>query len=191
MLTSIVIASGRLHPGPFFQCCELCTSNRALACKLVARCVSSVQATLPTCWGFGKHISEISVVWQCPECEAACNSRQALAVHRYRKHGSHNPMVCKVLGSACCFCLTQFWTRSRLLEHLGKSSVCCENYNEQADESKTDIDAEVNSEATRVRALRARGRKASFAEWPAIRLVGPQPLLVDRKLPIARPKLSS
>ena len=78
-----------------------------------------------------------------------------------------------------------------MLEHLRKSVVCFENHLEQEDESRAEIDNAEELEAQRVRGLRAKGRKCTFAEKPAIRLAFPLVRLVDRQLPISRRKLHS
>ena len=77
------------------------------------------------------------------------------------------------------------WSRSRLLEHLGKSMTCRFYYSTAMDEEPAEaVQNEVLAETLRVRGLRRAGRRATWADKPCVRLVGPLPAVVgDRQTP--------
>ena len=122
--------------------------------------------------------------WSCEVCDTSCCSRQACAVHMYRKHGQRSECACRLVTTFCPICMIQFWTRARALEHLGKSSCCSATlllFFEPA--SSQDLDEINHLERLRARKAKASGRKAHWAEKPCVRLVGPLPVaLTDRAI---------
>ena len=62
--------------------------------------------------------------FSCLDCGKAFHTKQALADHSFRKHGSKSNVRDKFAEPCCPVCLTYLWTRSRVIEHLGKSSRC-------------------------------------------------------------------
>ena len=112
-------------------------------------------------------------VFPCPSCEAQFGSRQALAVHSFMKHGAKVTIRSKVDSTVCAGCLIQFWTRSRVMEHLGKSHRCC-NYVS----GFPDVDASVVScleleEAQKARARSAKVERRHTVYSAAVRCSGP------------------
>ena len=52
------------------------------------------------------------------ECGRTFSSKQGLALHRWKRHGSHAPEHDFITGATCPACLRYFWTSNRLAMHL-------------------------------------------------------------------------
>ena len=65
----------------------------------------------------GPSEDEVQEIWTC-HCGVHFNTARARAVHAYKKHDEHSVEYAMVNGSICPCCMQQFWTPSRLRQHL-------------------------------------------------------------------------
>ncbi|CAE7942578.1 unnamed protein product [Symbiodinium sp. KB8] len=94
----------------------------------------------------------------CPECNAVCRTAAALASHRRKIHGQQARASVVAQGTRCEACGTEYWSTSRLREHLRRQEHCLRVW-EEADIVGTDY---VKPEST-------------FAWKPACKAFGPAP----------------
>jgi hypothetical protein len=80
--------------------------------------------------GVTAKVSQFSLgAWPCYECGDCLKSRQALAVHSFRKHGLRKAGRFFVERDAVCqACLLMFPTRRRCVEHINEKSPSCLNF---------------------------------------------------------------
>ena len=95
--------------------------------------------------------------FSCLDCGKAFQTKQSLAVHSFRKHGSKSNVRDKFAEPCCLVCLTFLWIRSRVIEHLGKSSRCFARVSEFPSLDKGTIEACEGAEAELARARHADG----------------------------------
>ena len=116
----------------------------------------------------------------CGDCGSSWASRQELAAHRFKSHGSKNPIRRICIGVTCLFCLKCFHTRNKLLNHVSYRSFACRKYYlDNIPPYPDDIIAQQDEEESRaVRALRLEGRSPLYHPVPAFRIQGPRPPLI-------------
>ena len=139
-------------------------------------------------WATTRHLQEMGVDWTCNDCGKILRSRQALAVHRAIAHKARHQAHWLVRDTYCPVCLTQFWTRHKVLEHLQEKAPRCFAYLQLtaeriSDEEAFRLDAEA---AAHARATRTQGSRRASAIRPAVRLAGPLPNVPMEDLPGGR-----
>ena len=112
-------------------------------------------------------------------CDSIQSSRQQLQLHMFSKHNWLHPAHLLVCDTHCSICLTQFHTRSRLLEHLmykGARFRCFLTLS-SAGPSITYEHARIlnQQEAISNKAFAHKGLRKSYAAKPAHRIPGPLP----------------
>ena len=130
----------------------------------------------------------MGAAFTCDVCGKALRSRQALAVHKAIAHKMRHPAHWLVNDTYCPVCLTQFWTRHKILEHLQEKAPRCLAYLQLtaeriSDEEVLKLDADA---AAHARANRTRGSRRASAVRPAVRLLGPLPSVPMEDLPPGR-----
>ena len=139
---------------------ELCRCRAANACISWATTVSQRQ---------------LATSWLCPECRQQHKSKQALAVHRARRHGVKRTMRQYVDTTHCAVCLLEFHDRERLIAHLEDKSPTCRaailmRFPLLDPQAVRELDA---GAAARVRELAKQGKRRVHASLPCVRLPGP------------------
>ena len=165
---------GRCPPWSVCAFASMATENpKGLSKTIMKICRDSANQTDTT--GASRSQQVLLEQWQCPECNDICKSRQALAVHRAKRHQWRRPERLFVDSTTCPVCLVDFQTRTRVINHIAeKSAVCRLNIVicgtamsiEQADA----LDAD---ERERVQVLKRRGLRAHHVEVPCCRVPGP------------------
>ena len=102
-------------------------------------------------------------------------SRQALAVHQFKKHGVVRGARAKVLVPWCPACLQLFGSRPRVLAHITEKSVRCRHFVDHfLEECDAHLVAEADAaDAELARALVRAGRTRVAADTVVRRLEGP------------------
>ena len=120
----------------------------------------------------------------CGLCQYFTYSWQQLQLHMFSKHGWLHPADMLTHETPCSICLTQFHTRSRLLEHLkykGKKYRCfltlCSAGPSISEQCARDLN---KMEAVPNKALSHKGLRRSYAAKPAHRTPGPLPRVPRR-----------
>ena len=115
----------------------------------------------------------------CQDCGKIESTYQQLQLHRFRKHGWLHPAHMLINNTYCRICLTEFHTRTRLLEHImykGKRHRCLCRLQKCGEVITHGEALELNSiEAKNNLALYHSGHKRSYAAKPAHRVCGPLP----------------
>ena len=112
----------------------------------------------------------------CERCGQSFASRQAVSVHRFRAHGVVPIFRAKVASPGCPCCLQWLWSRSRLIEHLGKGERCRE-FCARLDDLPPEVIATADEEEAReARRLQSLGLRRHTVMQPAVRAEGPLPL---------------
>ena len=57
---------------------------------------------------------------KCNLCAYECKTVQGMNWHRARAHASKHPLRRKIEGTVCCACISEFYTRARLLRHVSR-----------------------------------------------------------------------
>ena len=95
----------------------------------------------------------------CPECAKLFYSRSAMASHRQKVHGQQAPATTEARGTACQACRHEYWSTSRLRDHLRHQPQCLATY------AQADLPSAGLHEFT----------PADRLFRPSTQLVGPQP----------------
>ena len=112
--------------------------------------------------------------WKCNLCAASFGSKKALAVHARHKHQYRTMLKYYVLGDECLACGKKFFSRVRLLAHVGASQTCKDAYYACFVPAAEEVVEKIeDDEREQARALRAQGWKASKAFLPVTRISGP------------------
>jgi len=150
------------------------TEGKAFKREVIAICRSDF-ANVVTMWARSDAQSKGGGSFFCGQCTKALNTYQALCLHKFKAHGIKCIERLYVEGTRCTICLTEFWTRERVLNHIKyRSQVCRENLlmlppvitHERADE----LDAE---EMAYISELCRKGKRRHFAAEPCLRAHGP------------------
>ncbi len=125
-----------------------------------------------------------SSIHHCPRCAKTFDSIQKLNLHLFKAQGLKNPIRRLVSTSTCPICLTEFHTRTRILNHLRyRSHVCRCNLLIAGPLLSVEADLLDFEEAVANRLLAQSGSRAHKAALPCIRVQGPLPapiLIADR-----------
>ena len=127
-------------------------------------------------WATTKAARTLGEAHHCLDCGAVLGSRQALAAHRYRQHGTRRAVSWYVRAEThCLVCLQEFWERERLLNHLADKSARCRGVLLEVAEAIPLLEWESyeHANADQCRRRVRRGVKRHFAARPVVRLSGP------------------
>ena len=117
----------------------------------------------------------------CQDCGKHLSSAQQLNLHRFRKHGWLHPAHTLVNDVLCRICLTDFHTRTRLLEHVmykGKKHRCLQRLQICGEVISYQEALELNTvEAQNNILLYRSGHKRLHAAKPAHRFVDPYQIM--------------
>jgi len=111
---------------------------------------------------------------QCPCCD-----RKMLAYkldgHLAKVHKHRNPIKPYVAGSVCLFCMVDYQSRAKLVNHLCYHSPKCKNkYLSCVPKLSPEVfEEEERSTAQNAKALRQAGRSQLYSPYPAERVCGP------------------
>ena len=75
-------------------------------------------------WARSVTLQRDNVMVPCPRCAAQFSDAQKLAVHNFRVHNVVSPVRRMVDTTHCSVGMLEFWSRTRLIEHMRKSRVC-------------------------------------------------------------------
>ena len=136
----------------------------------------------------GLDVVVLPIAWPCYECGASLKSRQALAAHSFRKHGSRKAGRFYVESDAICHgCLLMFPTRRRCIEHIDeKSSLCLKFLVDSFTPLPTDVVA-VLDEADRVgeRLAKRCGKSRAQGHGSCVRVHGPSRMHDGHRHPVS------
>ena len=97
--------------------------------KLIVDTCRSRFANIHVNWAVTRSLAQLYQTFPCTECQKSFSTKQALAVHSFKAHGTKRLQRRYVVTTHCEVCLVEFWTRERLVCHLAeKSSICWANY---------------------------------------------------------------
>lgn len=118
-------------------------------------------------------VRDVSMV-ECPCCQIQIMAYK-LNGHLAKVHKHRNPVKPYVAGSVCVFCMTDYQTRAKLVNHLCyHAPKCREQYlNCMPLLSQAVFEKEEELTAQNARALRRAGRSQSYSPYPATRVPGP------------------
>ena len=135
----------------------------------------SREANQREAWATTKKLQAVGVAVSCETCGKQFPSRQKCAVHAYRDHGSLRTVRDRIGSTVCPCCLQDFRTRERALNHLAeKSDRCRAMVLATQPILEADAVAQLNeAEAERLRGLRKKGWRRSYAQQPVARVPGP------------------
>ena len=115
----------------------------------------------------------------CDLCGKVLGTYQQLQLHMFSKHDWLHPADLLTHETHCSICLTQFHTRSRLLEHLkykGARFQCFRTLSSSGPSITYQYARQLNQqEAILNKALAHKGLRRSYARKPAHRTPGPLP----------------
>ena len=140
----------------------------------------------PTKASVTRSLAQLYQTFPCTECQQSFSTKQALAVHSCKAHGTKRLQRRYVVTTHCEVCLVEFWTRERLVCHLAeKSSICWANYvafpPRLSEAQANELDA-VDAGSMR-QAIRSGARRHSVIT-PCVRLSGPLcPLRIHPTMP--------
>ena len=189
----------RLHlrPGTIPECCEVSDMLQVVA--LDSRWNGHVRSALKSCLQFNQaraqgklwtgricrqieRFAEISIPrdecpnkrWKCNLCCDTFDSKKALSVHARRKHQYRTILKYFVLGDECLACGKKFFSRCRLLAHVGHSHQCKDSYLACfVPASEEDVQQVEQEEREQARALKQQGWHPTKAFLPMTRVHGP------------------
>ena len=112
----------------------------------------------------------------CHICGSKQSSKQELSAHLFKKHGIKIPLRRKIDTTFCLSCMTEFHTRTKLINHIAYRCPACafyySNHVNELDSSITDpLDAQ---ESVDNKSLRKQGKKILFHPVKSFRLFGPR-----------------
>ena len=127
--------------------------------------------------------------YYCYDCAVGFSSAQGFAAHCKKKHGRAHPRANVVFGTSCLCCLTEYWTRSRLLAHLTYSDACYENTLAAVGPAPPEVSEDLQRQET---ALKKKNNinKLDARSLPCIRLQGPVCLWATDASTVARQEVS-
>ena len=81
-------------------------------------------------WQRAPAVKNISLVddFACETCNATFKDARRLAVHRAKQHKCWSSARQAAFGTRCEICTVEFWTHTRLQEHLRRSAPCLAAY---------------------------------------------------------------
>ena len=137
-------------------------------------------ANVVTQWARSPAIATLGETHECEMCGNAFRTKQALAVHRFKTHGSKSIERQYLPGTQCPICLVEFWTRERVINHVRyRSKVCRENLLVRLPElSQQQADHLDEFEQETFRKMQACGNRRHKAIEPCIQASGPLLLIV-------------
>ena len=143
--------------------------------RRIAQALAAPEARCLSLWFPTKSVSEIGERFVCNACSYLATSRQALAVHQFKKHGVVRGARAKVLVPWCPACLQLFGSRPRVLAHITEKSVRCRHFVDHfLEECDAHLVAEADAaDAELARALVRAGRTRVAADTVVRRLEGP------------------
>ena len=112
--------------------------------------------------------------WKCNLCCDTFDSKKALSVHARHKHQYRTILKYFVLGDECLACGKKFFSRCRLLAHVGHSHQCKDSYLACfVPASEEDVQQVEQEEREQARALKQQGWHPTKAFLPMTRVHGP------------------
>ena len=143
--------------------------------KEIATVCRRPEANVCSAWATSVAHRSLGEQWVCDECSSQCKSKQALAAHKFKKHGVTRLTRHYVGGTHCVACLRQFHERNRLIQHLERASPRCrQEVLARLPKLCPEIVQRLDQEAAaHVRRLAAEGRSRVHAALPCVRLNGP------------------
>jgi len=168
-------------------CGEIRQSPSTFKRKLKIACEDAMISSRAT-WANTRLLQSIGQNWCCETCGKNFQSRQGLAVHRAIKHKSKHAAHWLVDNTFCPACLTEFWTRHKLLEHLQEKTPRCFAFltlsGFRVDDTRVEeLDAEAQRQAKQ---MKVAGSRRATALRPALRLPGPLPNVPMEEMPAGR-----
>ena len=76
-------------------------------------------------WAKKAQVRDFGVAHSCAICSRNFHARQALAVHNLKMHGLKRKERLLVATTHCTICMTEFWTRERVVAHIAEKSKIC------------------------------------------------------------------
>ena len=144
--------------------------------KLKAACSDPLVSSRAS-WASTRHLQSIGLDWNCELCANSYKSRQALAVLSAIKHKEKHAAHWLVDDTFCPVCLTEFWTRHKVLEHLQEKAPKCFAFLSLTTPRLPAARVEELDELARqqARCMKITGSRRATALRPAMRLAGPLP----------------
>lgn len=119
---------------------------------------------------------DLLIEWHvCQSCQYICPTVQGLNWHLFKVHGVRNLDRALIEGTVCCACLSEFWSRERLVIHITSSSPKCRSlYRSVMCRMSPEALERVEAKAlVDTKALAASGRRRTHAAMPVFRVRGP------------------
>ncbi len=112
----------------------------------------------------------------CEHCSFGCDSVQQLALHLFKHHGIKDDIRLYVSGTRCPICLTEFWQREVLLNHIKRGRTPCKRQVMLRGPVLTVAQADEIELALRpfYKKQHNRGKRRHAVEAPCVRAHGPK-----------------
>ena len=141
---------------------------------------SSAAATSFVSLRVGHSHAQVFDEWPCQICGTVFSSKQACAVHAYRKHGIKSNIRLYVTTTHCLCCLSEWHIRDRLIAHLRDKAPACRRYYERwitplPKQQAEELDSEAIHHDLRER-VRLGLSRSDTCDRPVYRLPGPLPI---------------
>ena len=112
--------------------------------------------------------------FHCYDCGKPFMTRAQLLSHNAKVHGARRPIRRRIVGTQCQTCLTEFWSRERLVYHAKSARRCSAWYEAYATACSPEEAACRDADAASTqRDNRRSGLQERFAHRPAVRAHGP------------------
>ena len=120
---------------------------------------------------------EVEALFQCDICFKKFPNKAELGAHRHCAHGVKVPLRRKICTTHCLFCMKEFHTRTKLVQHVAYSSPKCKPYyinsiNEIPDDLYNELELQASKE---LKLLRAQGKSRLYHPAKTYRRPGPLP----------------
>lgn len=131
--------------------------------------------SLKSSWARTRSEQQSGQLFVCVTCAASFDTRQKVATHAFKAHGTKNAARSYVDTTHCPMCMQDFSTRGRVIRHLEDKSQRCLSalLISSVALSKEAQDAQEAESRSCIRGLSAQGLRPSHARKPVFRLVGP------------------
>ena len=150
--------------------CQLVRSDHGVVRRALISAVANFGHSIPP-HSSSRTVAGALLVWSCEACGKSFPSRQAMEVHRSRKHWLMSEIRWYLRGTECEVCALECHTRYHIIEHVAhKSPICRANYLLRGQRLEPDFVLAFDSaETERGRACRQQSRNPRRLAVPAHR----------------------
>ena len=145
-------------------------TNRGKFLRSLAEATQAFGRTVPP-ERVSRTVVRVGLIWSCDLCMSVFASKQALSVHRARKHWQTCEARKYIDGTCCRVCGLECHTRHHIIDHIScKSPICLLNYRLRGEQVPPDVIEGLDAaEFARVKACKGNSRRQPRAAFrPAL-----------------------